>query len=114
MILTDSDVASLKSALNWWEWFGYISTAIVGIGCIGEFLAEFTPLPKSEPSKRKLARLSLMILILGIGGELLSAVRSSNLSGELIANIEERASDAERKAGEANERASKNEKEAAQ
>jgi hypothetical protein len=114
MILPDSQMASLKSALDWWEWFGYISTGIVGIGCIGEFVAEFTSLPKSDQSKHKLARLSLMILILGIGGELLSAVRTSNLSGELIANIEERAADAERKAAEANDRASVNEKEAAQ
>jgi hypothetical protein len=113
MILPDSEVASLKSALHCWEWFGYASTAVVGLGCIGEFVAEFTPLPKNDPSKHKLARLSLVILILGIGGELLSAVRTSNLSGELIANIEERAADAEQKAGEANDRASANEKEAA-
>jgi hypothetical protein len=112
MILTDSEVASLKSALNWWEWFGYISTAIVGIGCIGEFVAEFTPLPKSDTSKHRLARMSLMILIFGIGGELLSAVRSSNLSAELIANIEERSADAEQKAGEANKEAARLQKEA--
>jgi hypothetical protein len=74
MILTDSEVGALKAALNCWEWFGYVSTAIVFIGCVGEFIAEFTPLPKAEESKHKLARLSLIVLIFGIAGELLSTV----------------------------------------
>jgi hypothetical protein len=100
MILTDSRVGSLKAALNCWEWFGYISTAIVFIGCVGEFIAEFTSLPKTEESKHKLARLSLIVLIVGIAGELLSTVRTSQLSGQLIANIEERASANEREAAQ--------------
>lgn len=114
MILTDSEVGSLKTALHFWEWFGYVSTAIVGFGCIGEFVAEFTPCPKSEKAKSKLARLSLIVLILGIAGELLGTVRTSQLSGQIIANIEERAGEADQRAGEANDRASGNEKEAAQ
>jgi hypothetical protein len=114
MTLTDSEVGSLKAALNCWEWFGYISTAIVFIGCIGEFVAEFTSLPKSKESRDRLARLSLIVLILGIAGELLGQVRTSELSGPLIADTEEHAGNAEQKAGEANDRASVNEKEAAQ
>src|SRR5258708_2848438 len=114
MTLTDSEVGSLKAALNCWEWFGYISTAIVFLGCVGEFVAEFTSLPKSKEAVNKVARLSLIVLILGIAGELLSAVRTSQLSGGLVANIEERAGNAEQRAGEANKRASENEKEAAQ
>lgn len=46
-----------------------------------------------------------MVLILGIAGELLGAVRTSQLSGQIIANIEERASEADRQAGIANEKA---------
>jgi hypothetical protein len=114
MVLTDSEVGSLKAALNRWEWFGYISTAIVFIGCVGEFIAEFSSLTKTEESQHKLARLSLIVLILGIAGELLSTVRTSQLSGQLIANIEERTATAEQKAGDANDRASANEREAAQ
>ncbi len=112
MTLTDSEVGSIKAALNCWEWFEYISTAIVFFGCVGEFLAEFTSLAKSHESKKKLARLSLIALILGIAGELLGTVRMSQLSGQLIANIEERAGNAEQRAGEANKHASENEKEA--
>ncbi|HXM21064.1 MAG TPA: hypothetical protein VN948_07360 [Terriglobales bacterium] len=114
MILTDSEVGSLKAALNCWEWFGNTSTAIVFVGCVGEFVAEFTPLPKTKETGNELARLSLIVLILGIAGELLSAVRTSQLSGQIIANIEERAGKAKQKAGEADERASANNKEAEQ
>lgn len=114
MILPDSEVVALKSVLRFWEGFGYISTAVVGLGCIGEFIAEFTSLPTCEQRKHKLAKLSLMILILGIAGELLSAARTSQLSGRIIANIEERAANADQKAGEANDRASANERETAQ
>jgi hypothetical protein len=44
----------------------------------------------------------------------LSGVRTAQLSGQIIANIEERAADAERKAGEADDRAFANKKEAEQ
>jgi hypothetical protein len=114
MVLTDSEVGSLKEALSCWEWFGYVSTAIVFVGCVGEFIAEFTSLPKTQEAGHKLARLSLIVLILGIAGELLSTVRTSQLSGQLIANIEERAAKAEQKAGEAEQQASANDKEAQQ
>jgi hypothetical protein len=112
MVLTDSEVGSLNAALNRWEWFEYISTAIVCVGCVGEFIAEFTSLPKTEEGKHKLARLSLMVLILGIAGELLGTVRTSQISGQLIANIEERAENAEQRAREATERAERLRKDA--
>lgn len=99
MILPDAEVAALKSALRCWEWFGYISTAVVGLGCIGEFIAEFTSVSKCEQCKHKIAKLSLIILIVGIAGELLSAARTSQLSGQIIANIEERAAHADQEAG---------------
>jgi hypothetical protein len=107
MILTDSEVASLKETLNWWEWFGYVSTAIVFIGCVGEFIAEFTHLPKGVEAERRLARLSLIVLIFGIAGELLGTVRTSQLSGQLIANLEDRTGDAEQRAGEAHKEAAR-------
>jgi len=112
MTLTDFEVGSIKSALTSWEWCEYISTAVVFLGCVGEFVAEFTSLAKSHESKNRIARLSLIVLILGIAGELLGTVRTSQLSGQLIAYIEERAGNAEQRAGEANRLASENKKEA--
>ncbi|MGA9587882.1 MAG: hypothetical protein WBQ95_21305 [Terracidiphilus sp.] len=101
MILPASEVESLKSTLNCWEWVGYISTGVVFLGCIGEFVAEFTRCVKSKRSKHKLSRLSLIVLIAGIAGELLSEVRVSQLSGELIANVEHEAEDAHKEAAQA-------------
>lgn len=101
MTLTASDVASLKSALDWWELAEYASTGIVFIGCLGEFFAEFTAFPKSEHRKHKLARLSLILVIAGIAGELLATVKSSELSGQIIAYVEANASDAKTSADNA-------------
>jgi len=100
MILTDSEVESLKAALSRWEWFGDASTAIVFLGCVGEYVAEFTLFPKSEGAVKKLARLSLIMLILGIAGELLGTFRTSQISGQIIA-------DAEQEAGVAKEEAAR-------
>jgi hypothetical protein len=107
MTLTASDVASLKSALGCWEWAGYISTGVVFIGCVGEFFAEFTRFPAEEKKKRKLARLSLILVIAGIAGELLSTVRASQLSGLVIANVEAQAGDAKTSAEGAADAASR-------
>src|SRR5689334_1534438 len=94
MTLAASDVASLKLALGCWEWAEYLSTAVVFIGCLGEFFAEFMPYPSGDKRKHKLARLSLILVIAGIAGELLATVKTSQLSGLVIANVEAQAGDA--------------------
>jgi homoserine dehydrogenase len=102
MTLTASDVVSLKSALGCWEWADYTSIAIVGLGCVGEFVAEFTKI-RDEKWRHKLAKLSTIVVIIGIAGELTATVRTSELSGQIIANVEENAAGA-------NERAAKEER----
>lgn len=101
MTLTASEVASLKSALGCWEWVEYISTGVVFLGCIGELVEEFTPCVKSKENKHKLALLSLILVIAGIAGELLGTVRTSQISGTIIANIELQAGDAKTSADKA-------------
>ena len=53
------------SSLLFWEVAGYICTGIVFLGCIGEFLAEFTRIPNSDGEKHRISKLSLIILIAG-------------------------------------------------
>ncbi|HEV2322833.1 MAG TPA: hypothetical protein VGS10_02660 [Terracidiphilus sp.] len=77
-----------SSSLLFWEIAGYFSTVVVILGCIGEYLAEFTKVPKDEVAKHKLSKLSLIILTAGIAGELLTAVQSSSISSRVIANLE--------------------------
>jgi hypothetical protein len=98
MTLTASDVASLKSVLGCWELAEYVATGVVFLGCVGEFFAEFTRFPASEGRKHKLRRLSLILVIAGIAGELCATVRTSELSGQIIAYVEENASDAKKSA----------------
>jgi hypothetical protein len=101
MTLTPSEVASLKSALGWWEWAEYVSTGIVFVGCIGEFIAEFTRISQRENIRHTVARLSLALVIAGIAGELCATVKTSQLSGQIIAYVEQNAADAKTSADSA-------------
>lgn len=101
MTLPPPDVTSLKSVLGWWEWAEYISTGIVFIGCIGEFVAEFTRISDRETMRHKVARLSLALVIGGIAGELCATVKTSESSGEIIAYVDHNASDAKTSADNA-------------
>ena len=119
MVPTETQIEVWKTYLKYWEWFGYVSTAIVGIGCVGEYLAEFTRIKNYETLKHKVERISLVILIAGIGCEILTAYKISDWSAQIIGGIEahvgeaeQRAAEANLKAAQANERASQNEKEA--
>lgn len=100
MAVTASEVESLKATLGRWEWFEYASTGVVFIGCIGELIEEFTPWIKDKKKKHSLALLSLLLVIAGIAGELLGTVKTSQISGTIIANIEEEAGNAKTSADE--------------
>jgi hypothetical protein len=130
MIPTTSGISSLNSLLQRWEIVEYVSAAIVLLGVIGEFLTEFTNFLKvREDAHRKnlLGKFAVLVLIAGLAVELVSLVRTSQLSEQVTARLNEeagqarsdagtaaeRAGKAEERAGLANERASNNEKEAA-
>jgi len=78
----------LSSCLLFWEVAGYVCTGIVILGCVGEYVAEFTSIPRSKRERHRIARLSLIILTAGIAGELLTAIRSSQISGKVIADLQ--------------------------
>lgn len=86
MLSTIRDV--LSSSLLFWEVAGYISTGVVIFGCVGEYIADFTRVPKSDDERHRISKLSLVILIVGIAGELLTAIRSSQISGRVIADLQ--------------------------
>jgi hypothetical protein len=89
MALTVADLSSLKSSLKFWEAFEYLATAIVLLGVIGEYIAEFTKWAANRRIERRLGKGSTLVLIVGIAGEGLGLFRTSQLSGELIASLEE-------------------------
>jgi hypothetical protein len=101
MILNASDLAALKSSLEFWEIVEYISAATVLFGVVGEYVAEFTEFATKMEIEKKLAKISTLVLIVGLTVELLGLVKTSQLSGRLIASLEEQSGEANARAAEA-------------
>jgi len=127
MLVTSADVASLDALLIRWESAEYVATVFVILACVGEFVAEFTEI-RTKEWRDKLGKMSLLVLIAALSLELVSLVRTNNLSGREIALLgidlqqekqrtataESNSAQAQYVAAKANERAGKLEKEAAE
>jgi hypothetical protein len=100
MILTPSEVALLAKMASFWELAEYVSEALVGIGCLGEYIAEYSKWPPkwTDEQRHRLGRRSLILLIVGIGAGLVSLVQTNALSGEVIGSLGEQVEEAGRKA----------------
>jgi len=101
------DKIALASLIERWGPIEDASTAVVLLGVIGELIAELTPVIRSERSKKRLAVISTLAVIIGIAGELFTQHRLSAYNGELIALVNN-------DAAKANERAEELTKESAQ
>ncbi len=119
--MASPDISSLNFLLDRWEITEYISASVVLLAVMGEFTAEFTNLLKDESKRRRLAKASVLVLIAGLAVELVSLVRTSQLSNQIVAQLNQEAAQAKveagkaiERAGKADERASENEREAAQ
>jgi len=93
MILTPSDVASLTRALSYWEYGEYACAVLVTIGCLGEYVSEFTDWFTAGIKERKerLARRSTLLLIGALALELVCLVRTNQVSGVVIGALDDRA-----------------------
>jgi hypothetical protein len=111
MLLTSADVASLDSLLSWWEKAEYAAEAFVILGCVGEFIAEFTKIGTQE-SRHQLSKLSLLVLIAALAIELGALVRTNRLSGQEITLLNSITADAQTQISSARERTAQLEKEA--
>jgi hypothetical protein len=83
-----ADVLALESAASIWEGAGYVCTALVLIGVIGETLAEFRPTTFRSNVTFMLGRISALLLIIGISGEILTQVKANNLNGKVISILD--------------------------
>jgi hypothetical protein len=106
MIFTASDVSSLATSLERWEWAEYAACALVALGCTGEYIAEFTDLWTGGLKDRKdrIAKRSTLLLISALALELVCLVKTNSISGMLIGSLSEKASAAEVKARSASEK----------
>jgi hypothetical protein len=100
MILTAPDASSLARSLSRWEFFEYISCALVALACAGEYISEFTNwLTKGiKERKERLAKRSTLLLIASLAFELVCLVRTNTLSGQLIGSLGDKAELADTKA----------------
>jgi hypothetical protein len=73
-------------SLAFWEYVEDVATAVVLIGVIGEYIADFTEWGLTQ---KRLGKVFTLILIAGIAGELLAVVRTQQLSNREIAALHE-------------------------
>jgi len=101
MTLIASFLSDARLSLPFWEAVEYIATGIVILGAIGEYLAEFRRFPKEQHKREQFAKLSALVLIAGLAVELVGLVRTSQLSGQIIAELNREAEAAGRDAATA-------------
>lgn len=103
MMLTSSDVSSMSASLSRWELAEYISTGLVTIACIGEYIADFTDwfTGGNKERKERLTKTSTLLLIAALSAELLCVVRTNQLSGGVIDSLGNKATEADGKAQKA-------------
>lgn len=132
--ILEKTISSLGASADSWEVWLWVSTIAVVVGVAAELyfvIREHTSEQEAwrrasirSPQKPsawlfRLKLLSVALVVLGIAGEFMVGVVSANrnsalrnMNRKLVALIRQKAGNAERDAGEANERASANEKEA--
>jgi hypothetical protein len=82
-------MAEVKSSLDWWETFEYVTVAMVIAGVIGESVHSFVNWPKSELWNKRWGRASALVLIVGLSLELVALVKTHNLGEVVIASLEQ-------------------------
>lgn len=99
MTLTPSEISSLTDKLSYWELAEYVSCGLVAIACTGEFIANFTNWFTSgaEENKKRLEKLSTLVLIAALAFELVCLVKTNQISGRLIGSLDEKAEEASKK-----------------
>ncbi len=84
MLITSPDVSSIDTSLEFWEVIEYLAEGFVILGCVGEYIADFTKY-RTEEWRHRLSRFSLLVLTVALAVELSALVRTNALSGQEIA-----------------------------
>jgi hypothetical protein len=79
--------------LDAWGVGELVCIGLVFVGVVGEALPEFH-LPKKDRPQLVVRRISLLILILGLAGEFLTTMKTSQITGQLIAAVNNEAASA--------------------
>lgn len=88
------DLSALTISLSRWEIAGYCSLAAVAIGVIGEALHDFSPCFKLyswwEANGNKA---STLLLVVALMAELVTQVKTNNISGQIISFLDKETAD---------------------
>lgn len=103
MALTPSEVASLTRSLSRWEIAEYISSGLVTLACVGEYIANFKFwfTGGDKDKKERLSKRSTLLLIACLSFELICLVKTNHLSGKIIGALDDKAESASEKSGQA-------------
>ncbi len=81
---------SILSSLVFWEWAEYISGAVVVVGVIGEYIADFRIVGKThkdEELKTRLGKISTVVLVVGLVVEIAAVANINMLAGRQIEQL---------------------------
>jgi hypothetical protein len=98
MILTASDVSSLSTMLDRWEWVEYVAEGFVVLGCVGELVADAGEKCLGERRSKHLERWSTVVLIVALLVSLTALWRTNELTGYVIGSLGDKAGEADAKA----------------
>jgi hypothetical protein len=110
-----TDISGLQARLDFWELFDRIALVVVFLGVLGELLAEFTNVFKTQNDEKRKKNFTVafsLVLLVGLAGEFQAVRRTSRLANDItailrsdIAKAFKNAGDAGIEASQANERA---------
>ena len=83
--MTDDTIVSLSSSDSRWGVLLVASTLVVLIGVLGEYVAEFTNVLNNRATAKLLERGAVLLLIIGIAGELLGEAKTLSIGDEIAA-----------------------------
>jgi hypothetical protein len=88
---TSVDLSPVEAALTYWEYAEYASVVFVIAGVAGEYIADFTNLftRGDKDKKHRLSKASTLVLLGALAMELLCLMRTSQLSGRIIAELKQ-------------------------
>jgi len=102
-----SNISELEARLGCWELVDYAATLVVFFGVLGELVAEHVMKSKAaEQRKKQLSRLSTIVLLIGLAGELAALVKTSTLTTEIMSSLTTDIKSAYSQASSATDRAS--------
>ena len=97
------DVRSLSESANVWDVAGYIFSAFVLIGAILEAVELFKHIRAGKGREKAVEIIAFLILIVGLLGQVYSAIKANEYNSLVIAKLNEEAARADDDAAKANE-----------